>query len=237
MRVENQPAYILHQRPFRDSSQILEVFTKDYGRLSIMSRGSRGAKSRLKSVLQPFRALVLGWSGRGEMPTLTAAESASQSVIFLQGKSLACALYINELIMHLTYRHDVHELLFSQYHQTINGLIESDMLEKELRLFELKLLDNLGVPLDLLHRADTGEEVQADQQYYFKIEQGFFPLLSSEDNNRQITISGGSLLALSAGNFSENKTLKEAKLLMRSILNHYLGGKRLKSRELFRSSN
>ena len=236
MRVENQPAYILHQRPFRDTSQILEVFTKDYGRLSIMSRGSRGAKSRLKSVLQPFRALVLGWSGRGEMPTLNAAEPASQSVAFFQGKSLACALYINELIMLLTYRHDVHELLFSQYHQTVNQLIESETLEKELRLFELKLLDNLGVPLDLQHRADTGEVLQTDQQYFFKIEQGFYPVLEHQVNERQVLVSGESLLSMARGDFDENKTLKEAKLLMRSILNHYLGGKRLKSRELFRSS-
>lgn len=235
MRVENQPAYILHQRPFRDTSQILEVFTKDYGRLSIMSRGSRAAKSRLKSVLQPFRALVIGWSGRGEMPTLTSAESASQSVAFFQGKSLACALYINELMMHLTFRHDVHELLFSQYHQTVNRLIETQTLEQELRQFELKLLDNLGVPLDLKHQAGSGELINRHQNYYYRIEHGFYPVESAADQERNTIISGESLLAMSEGDFEKAVTLQDAKKMMRSILNHYLGGKQLKSRELFRS--
>lgn len=234
MRVENQPAYILHQRPFRDTSQIIEVFSKDYGRLSVMSRGSRGAKSRLKSVLQPFRALVIGWSGRGEMPTLISAESASQSVLFLQGKSLACALYINELLMYLTYKHDVHELLFSQYHQTINRLIETDQLEQELRKFELNLLDNLGVPLDFQHEAGTSEPIDVDSDYYFQIEQGFFRYNDTVNKNTNVIVSGTSLLAMAELDFEQASTLKDAKKLMRSIINHYLGDKTLRSRELFR---
>lgn len=234
MRVDNQPAYILHQRPFRDTSQILEVFTKEHGRISVMSRGSRAPKSRLKSVLQPFRALVVNWTGRGEMPTLTGAESASQSVSFLQGKSLACALYINELVMYLTYKHDVHESLFSQYHQTINSLFEADKLEQELRLFELALLDNLGVSIDLLHVVDTGEKIKAESEYFFQIEQGLYEKHTQKNFNNSPVVSGESLLAISDGNFDNLRTLKDAKSLMRYIINHYLAGKSLKSRELFR---
>lgn len=234
MRVENQPAYILHQRPFRDTSQILEVFTKDYGRLSIMSRGSRGKKSRLKSVLQPFRSLVVGWSGRGEMPTLISAEPATQTSVFFQGKPLTCALYINELLMYLTYKHDAHPVLFSQYHQTINSLFEVDTLEQELRLFELNLLDNLGVLVDLSHDINTGESLKESSEYYFQIEQGLIEFTGDTKPRGVAILSGESLLAISERCFDKPKTLKEAKVLMRFVINHYLGGKTLKSRELFR---
>lgn len=234
MRVENQPAYILHQRPFRDTSQILEVFTKDHGRFSIMSRGSRGQKSRLKSILQPFRAIVIGWSGRGEMPTLISAEPAAQTSAFLQGKSLACALYVNELLMYLTYKHDIHQNLFSQYHQTINRLFEVDTLEQELRIFELNLLDHLGVLVDLSHDADKGELLKEDLEYYFQIELGIREITSQSKPKNIPVISGKSLLAISEQQFDEPQTLKDAKRLMRYVINHYLGGKSLKSRELFR---
>ncbi len=234
MRVENQPAYILHQRPFRDTSQILEVFTKDYGRLSIMSRGSRAQKSRLKSVLQPFRAIVIGWSGRGEMPTLISAEPAAQTTVFLQGKSLACALYINELLMYLTYKHDVHQNLFSQYHLTINRLFEAERLEQELRMFELSLLDQLGVLVDLSHDVNTGERLKERSEYYFQIEQGLCEVTDISRPKNIPVISGESLLAISEHRFDSPKILKDAKSLMRFVINHYLGGKSLKSRELFR---
>jgi len=234
MRVDNQPAYILHQRPFRDTSQILEVFTKDFGRLSIMSRGSRGPKSRLKNVIQPFRALVISWSGRGEMPTLTGAEPASQSIAFLQGKSLACALYINELLMYLTYKHDVHDLLFSQYHHTVNRLFETDKLEQVLRQFEFNMLENLGVSLDLLHDAKTGNKLNETAEYYYQLESGFCEFDRTSGSAAGPVVSGSSLLNISQGHFETDKTLKDAKHLMRYIISHYLGGKSLKSRELFR---
>jgi len=234
MRVENQPAYILHQRPFRDTSQILEIFTKDYGRLSVMSRGSRAQKSRLKSVLQPFRAIIVGWSGKGEMPTLISAEPAAQTSAFLQGKSLACALYINELLMYLTYKHDVHQDLFSQYHQTVNRLFEADKLEQELRIFELKLLDQLGVLVDLSNDALTGQRLRDDAEYYFQIEQGVFEVAGSSRPKNLPVMAGESLLAIAENRFDKPQTLKDAKRLMRFLINHYLAGKSLKSRELFR---
>ena len=234
MRVEKQPAYILHQRPFRDTSQILEVFTKDYGRLSIMSRGSRAPKSKLKSILQPFRALEINWSGRGEMPTLTGAEPATKTIAFLQGKSLACALYVNELLMYLTYKHDVHESLFSLYHQTVNRLFDAEKLEYELRLFELSLLDHLGAPVDFSHVADTGDSIKESSEYTYRIEQGFYETGEGEQRGSSPIVSGTSLLAISEGCFDDAKTLKDAKHLMRYILNYYLAGKSLKSRMLFR---
>lgn len=234
MRVENQPAYILHQRAFRDTSQILEVFTKDYGRMSIMSRGSRGQKSRLKGVLQPFRSLIIAWSGRGEMPTLVSAEPAVQTSVFFQGKSLACALYVNELLMYLTYKHDVHQKLFSQYHHTINRLFEAEKLEQELRCFELNLLDHLGVLVDLSRDSNTGERLKENSEYYFQIEQGVCELKADFKPKYVPVLSGKSLLEISEQRFDSPGVLKDAKVLMRFIINHSLGGKSLKSRELFR---
>lgn len=234
MRVENQPAYILHQRAFRDTSQILEVFTKDYGRMSIMSRGSRGQKSRLKGVLQPFRSLIIAWSGRGEMPTLVSAEPAAQTSVFFQGKSLACALYVNELLMYLTYKHDVHQSLFSQYHHTINRLFVAEKLEQELRSFELNLLAHLGVLVDLSHDMNTGEYLKAESEYVFQIEQGVSEVKDGLKPKFVPVIVGRNLLEISNHHFDDPKVLKDAKVLMRFIINHYLGGKSLKSRELFR---
>ncbi|MDH5517333.1 MAG: DNA repair protein RecO [Gammaproteobacteria bacterium] len=234
MRVEKQPAYILHQRAFRDTSQILEVFTKDYGRLSIMSRGSRAQKSRLRSILQPFRALELGWSGRGEMPTLISAEPAAQSVAFLQGKSLACALYVNELVMYLIHKHDVHESLFSQYHQTVNRLFETQKLEFELRHFELSLLDHLGVLVDLSLDAVTGKRLKESSKYYFHIERGLCEFDYSFEPEKIPVLTGSSLLAISENRLDQPEVLKDAKKLMRYLINYSLAGKPLKSRELFR---
>lgn len=234
MRVEKQPAYILHQRLFRDTSQILEVFTKDYGRLSIMSRGSRAQKSRLRNILQPFRALELSWSGRGEMPTLIGAEPAAQSVAFLQGKSLACALYVNELVMYLIHKHDVHETLFSQYHQTVNRLFETKKLESELRCFELSLLDHLGVLVDLSLDVATGMRLQESVQYYFHIERGLCKFDGSFEPKNIPVLTGKSLLAISENRLEQPEVLKDAKTLMRYLINYSLAGKTLKSRELFR---
>lgn len=233
MRVDEQPAYILHQRLFRDTSQILEIFSKDFGRLSIMSKGSRAPKSRLKGVLQPFRPLLLSWSGRGEMPTLSRAEPASNSVPFMQGKALACAMYVNELMMYLTYRHDVHSDLFSQYHTTIHRLSEHTQLEKELRLFELALLQQLGVAIDFVTDANSGLPINPSAQYVYQQEHGMVEHAGFKPKGVPV-MAGQSLIALAEQQLDDAEVLRDAKHLMRYVLTHQLGGKTLKSRELFR---
>ena len=134
MRVQDQPVYILHQRPFRDTSQILEIFSRDYGRLSLVSRGSRSPKSRLKAILQPFQALQANWSGRGEMPSLGRVEAVSIKRPLLKSAALPCAFYMNELIMRLLHKHDVHDDVFELYQNTLHVLASTEDLELELRL-------------------------------------------------------------------------------------------------------
>jgi len=165
MRVQDQPAYILHHRAFRDTSQILEVITPDYGRLSLMSRGSRAAKSRLKSILQPFRPLIVSWSGKGEMPTLTSAEPQSVKNMMLTGKALPSAFYINEIIIRLVHKHDVHEKIYHLYESILRLLADKNEIEPVLRLFEKQLLEELGFGLSLCVNAETGERIVAEDEY------------------------------------------------------------------------
>ncbi|MCW8934592.1 MAG: DNA repair protein RecO [Gammaproteobacteria bacterium] len=234
MRVQDQPAYILHHRAFRDTSQILEVITPEYGRLSLMSRGSRGAKSRLKSILQPFRPILIGWSGKGEMPTLTAAEPQAVKIFSLTGKALPSAFYVNELIIKLLYKHDVHERVFQLYESIVQLLADKNEVEPVLRLFEKQLLEELGFGLNLSINAETNEAILADEQYAYYLEHGPVSLSCVHDELYILKLHGKSLLDLHENRLDSEQSLRDAKRLMRSILNYYLEGKPIKSRELFR---
>src|SRR5215475_2103479 len=138
-RITLAPAYILHHRPYRDTSRILDVITRDHGRLTLFARGVRGPKAKLASVLQPFQMLLLSWTGRGEAAQLTGAEYA-QSAPALPASCLMAAFYLNELLMKLTTRHDPLPLLFDIYHETLERLRRGEPLEPRLRIFEKRLL-------------------------------------------------------------------------------------------------
>ncbi len=234
MRIQDQPAYILHQRAFRDTSQILEVITPDYGRLSLMSRGSRAAKSRLKGVLQPFTPLFVNWSGKGEMPLLTGAEPQSVQIMNLAGKALPCAFYINELMIKLLHKHDVNEDVYYLYESVIRLLSDRQPIEPVLRLFEKQLLETLGFGLNLQINAQTAEAVLPAGEYAYYLEHGPVEASAVFDEAYILKLSGQSLIDLDENTLDSVQSLKDAKRLMRSILNYYLDGKPLKSRELFR---
>lgn len=234
MRIQEQPAFILHHRAFRDTSQIIDVLTRDHGRLSLMSRGSRSAKSRQKSILQPFNSLILSWSGKGELPTLTSAEAQTSNTFKLSGKALLSAFYVNELLVKLLHKHDVHEGIYFLYASVLNLLADSAEIEPVLRLFEKELLEGLGFGLNLTVHAETGKAVVADELYAYYLEHGPVDIASIHDDQYVTQLSGASLLALSENKLSTEQALKDAKRLMRSILNFYLQGKKIKSRELFR---
>ena len=234
MRIQDQPAYILHRRAFRDTSQILEVITPEYGRMSLMSRGSRGAKSRLKSILQPFIPLIVGWSGKGEMPSLTSAETQTVKAINLKGKALPSAFYINELLMKLFHKHDVNEDIYQLYESIIQLLSDGHEIEPVLRLFEKQLLEALGFGLNLQIKADMNLPVVASEEYAYYLEHGPVEISTVHDEAYITRLSGESLIALDTNNLNTEQSLKDAKRLMRSILNYYLDGKPIKSRELFR---
>lgn len=234
MKVQDQPAYILHQRPYRDTSQIVELFSRDYGRLSTVSRGSRGPKSRLRAIMQPFRPLSVSWSGKGEMPTLTGAEASMVKLPMLTGKALPSAFYINELLMRLLHRFDVQEAVYHLYEETLYLMQNTQQLEATLRLFEKQLLEYLGFALNLSTDADSGERVDVKGQYIYYVEHGPVRTPGGVHEGAQPLISGQSLLAFETGELDSEQVRRELKSLMRYVLAFYLDGKPLKSRELFR---
>ena len=233
MRVETQVAYILHKRPFRDSSQILDVFSREHGRISLMSRGSRGTKSKTSGLLQIFRPLLIGWQGRGEMPFLNSVEMADIKAPVLSGKSQMSAMYINELLVYLLHKNDVHAEIFDHYHSCLYALKETDNIEIVLRLFEKELLQLLGFGLNLIVDADSGEAIREECHYAYHFEHG--PVLC--DQYRQLKnpiLSGYSLMAFNQNEIATEQHRGEIKKLMRYVLAGHLGHKQLKSRELFR---
>ena len=149
-RVQQQPAYILHHRPFRDSSQILDVLTRDHGKIALVARGSRGAKSKLRGVLRPFLPLHVSWVARSDLGTLTGAESAGLPVD-LRGDATLSAYYMNELLINFLHRHDPQAEIFELYAETLAALGRQDTVAGVLRRFEIELLGLLGYALSMEH--------------------------------------------------------------------------------------
>ncbi|RKZ64655.1 MAG: DNA repair protein RecO [Gammaproteobacteria bacterium] len=235
--VNTQIAYILHKRPYRETSSILDVLTKDYGRVSLMARGCRGKRSKIAGNLMLFTPLVVSWQGKGSLPYLKSIERADLKAPVLKNKALLSAMYVNELLVYFLHKHDVHEAIFEQYHHCLYALGNNSNLEIALRKFEIKLLELLGFGLNLHAEADTGELILADEMYHYYLEHG--PVKYCQNGNTRVPeISGACLLALSSEQYqllAENtRYLAELKQLMRFVINHHLGNKKLKSRELFK---
>src|SRR5215510_2303040 len=138
-RITLEPAFVLHSREYRDTSRILDVFSASHGRLTLFARGARGPKSKLASLLMPFRPLLVSWSGRGDAAQLTAAETAGDSLT-LPSRQVLSGFYLNELIITLTTRHDPQPQLFEDYALALQQLAADTSAEPALRVFEKRLL-------------------------------------------------------------------------------------------------
>jgi DNA repair protein RecO (recombination protein O) len=229
-RINLAPAYILHHRPYRDTSRILEVITRDHGRLSLFARGVRGPKAKLASILQPFQLLLLSWSGRGEAGQLTGAESADHDPS-MPASSLMASFYLNELLIKLTTRHDPLPSLFDDYHATVEGLRHGMLLEPSLRIFEKRLLDTLGYGLDLATQAQTGKPVEPGEYYHFRPAQGLFPTVAEA----QGALSGQSLISLANEELASSRDLEDARRVLQAALAQCLEGRELTTRAVARS--
>jgi DNA repair protein RecO (recombination protein O) len=229
-RVALASAYILHHRPFRETGRIFEVLTREDGRLSLFARGVRGPKARLAAVLQPFRLLLVSWSGRGDAPSLTGAESAAESAA-LPAPCLLSGFYINELVLQLTTRHDPQPALFDAYHLALESLKEGAPLAPTLRIFEKRLLQMLGYGLDLGTEAMSGRPIEPQAYYYFRPGEGLFPA----DAARPDALAGRSLASLSNEQLAEARELKDARSLLQAALAHCLEGRELATRSVARS--
>jgi DNA repair protein RecO (recombination protein O) len=230
-RVALQPAYILHRKPYRDTSLLLEVFSRNHGRIGLVARGAQGKRSTLKALLQPFQPLLLSWSGRGELQTLTGAEADGIAQI-PGGEALLSGFYLNEILMRLLHRHDPHDELYDRYQQTLGKLSEGMEYDWALRLFERDLLQELGYGLQLTHTIE-GEPLEATRCYCYNPERG--PIPAQDDQADCLTVYGATLLAIDSGENGGVECRREAKHLMRTVLQPYLGNRPLASRELFRA--
>jgi len=229
------PAFVIHQRAFRETSLVLEVFTSEFGRLGLVARGAKRAKSPLRHNLQAFKPLLISWSGRGDLGTLTHAEQ-SEITELISGKAILSGLYLNELIMRLTHRHDPQADLFNAYASCVASFRAHAEVESTLRVFEKRLLEATGYGLILDHDVSTGMLIDSQQQYIYDIEQG--PQLASSNSPAGISVSGHTLLALAREDVGLSlQGQKEAKHLMRAVLKRHLGERQLQSRNLFHPVN
>jgi DNA repair protein RecO (recombination protein O) len=229
-RTELTLGYVLHHRPWRDTSRILEVLTREHGRLTLFARGVRGPRAKLAPVLQPFQPLLLSWSGRGEAPQLTAAERAEVCAP-LPPAVLLAAFYLNELLIKLTTRHDPLPELFDHYHATLGALRAGAALEPSLRLFEKRLLEVLGYGLDLGRESLSGRAIQAQEYYHYRPAQG----LVGAGSVRAGALAGESLLALAAEELTSARALEDARRLLKAALAACLEGRQLTTRAVARA--
>lgn len=229
-RVQLQPCYILHHRAYRDTSLLLEVFSRAHGRVGVVARGARGKRSRYTGLLQPFRPLLLSWSGKGELGTLTGAEPDGVP-LDSQGPALISGFYLNELLMRLIGRGDPLDELYDHYALALHRLALGEG-ESVLRRFEVELLQQLGYGLILDHDAATGEAIEVERRYRYSLEQGPLALDFEGGDEIDLIVHGRTLLGLESGEL-EGASVGEAKRLMRAALAPHLGDRPLKSRELF----
>ena len=188
-------------------------------------------RSKFNGLLQPFGLLMLSWSGKGDLMTLTDAEQP-QAALDINGSQLISGFYLNELLTRLLQRHDPHQILFDIYHETLCILVKDEHLEAVLRRFEFYLLQETGYGLVLDHDVETGEAIQTEACYCYYIERGPVKIDKTSDQQQGVLINGQTLLAIKDGSLVEALHLKQAKQLMRAVIAHQLGDKPLRSREL-----
>lgn len=228
-RIDGAAAYLLHAHPYSETSLVLDVFSRDHGRLAILARGARRPRSALRGVLLAFQPLELGWFGAGEVKTLAKAEWVG-GLPLLQGKSLLLGYYLNELLLKLLPREDAHAALYDAYAAALAALSHGATETAELRRFEKSLLRELGYGLALDRVAGSGEPVRAGGQYEYQVERG---VVETGGVSPCLTFSGKTLLDLAADDYSDPRTLAESKLLMRQLMSYYLGNQTLQSRRVF----
>lgn len=225
-----QRAFVLHSRPYSETSLLVEAFSEGHGRVSLLAKGARARRSPLKGILQPFTPLLVRWSGRSAVKTLRNAEAVSLALP-LSSVALYSALYVNELLIRVLEPEVAYPALFFDYLHCIQALAGVEgSTEAPLRRFELALLEQLGYGFDFLHCAGSGEPVSATMTYRYREGKGFIASVVQDAN----TFTGRDLLALAERRFPDRATLNAAKRFTRLALKPRLGGRPLKSRELFR---
>lgn len=230
-RTEREPAFVLHSYPYKETSLIVEAFTRHRGRVGLLARGARRPRSAIRGTLLAFHPLRLSWSASAELGTLQAAEwSGGQPA--LAGMGLMCGFYINELLLKLLPREDAHEALFDTYADSVARLAAREDHAAVLRGFERRLLTELGYAPLLERDAGSGQPVDPARRYAYEPERG--PLAANGDAGQAITVGGQTLLDMARDDYSRAETRDEARRLMRWLIAARLSGQALHTREVLR---
>lgn len=227
-RIQLQPAYVLHHRPYRDTSRIVELLTRDHGRLTVFARGVRGSKSGWAAALQSFQPLLVSWSGKGDAGQLTGAELVGEPRALIASR-LMSGFYINELLLKLLHQHDPHPEIHHLYEQTISSLNTAADQLITLRLFEKHLLHALGFGLLLDAETLNGTAVQPACCYRYVVESGPVKMDAEADASKGV-YHGAALLALSRDDLSDPQHCQAVRYLLRAALDRALEGRTLQSR-------
>jgi len=229
-RVANEPAFLLHRRPYTESSVLIDLFSRHHGRIVLIAKGARKLKSRWRGSLLPFQSLIAAWSGRGEVKTVTGIEGEGPSR-GLRGKALYCGYYMNELVLRLLHRFDPHEDVFDNYANALARLSTEEDQERVLRIFEKQLLRDLGYGMHLVRDADRGNPIDPGERYRYRPDAG--PLKYSDTDHNGVSVHGATLLALEEEVEFDERTRKESKRLIRSVLDYHLDGQTLRTRIVY----
>ena len=229
-RVANEPAFLLHRRPYTESSVLIDLFSRHHGRMVLIAKGARKLKSRWRGSLLPFQSLIAAWSGRGEVKTVTGIEGEGPSC-GLRGKALYCGYYMNELVLRLLHRFDPHEDVFDNYANALARLSTEEDQERVLRIFEKQLLRDLGYGMHLVRDADRGNPIDPGERYRYRPDAG--PLKYSDTDHNGVSVHGATLLALEEEVEFDERTRRESKRLIRSVLDYHLDGQTLRTRIVY----
>jgi DNA repair protein RecO (recombination protein O) len=230
-RADHQAGYVLHTYPYKETSLIVEAFTRNFGRVALLARGARRPRSAMRGVLLSFHPLRLGWSASSELGNLISAEWAG-ALQPLSGRGLMCGFYLNELVLRLLPRDDAHEALFDVYTDALRQLAVGNPQAFVLRSFEKRLLSELGYAPLLEREAVSGAPIDPSRRYVYEPDRG--PMPSMNASSQDLSVSGQTLLDLAADEFGRPETRDEARMLLRSLIGQRLHGQVLHTRAVLR---
>lgn len=227
-RITGQPAFVLHSYPYKETSLIVDLFTRDHGRIAVVAKGAKRPLSKLRGVLQTFQPLSVSWSGKSELRTLIDAEWVG-GMLPIERTALLCGFYLNELLVKLLARDDPHRALFDHYISTLNELAHDEPAQIALRKFERALLKETGVAADLKRSTTTRATVEAALDYVVDPEKG---AREARVSDVWPVVTGKTLLDMEREDYADPVTQAQSKQLMRFLLAHHLGGVPLNTRQI-----
>jgi DNA repair protein RecO (recombination protein O) len=229
-RVDHQPGFVLHSYAWRETSLVVEAFTRDHGRIALVARGAKRPTSQFRGLLSPFNPVAFSWSGRNDIKTLIRAEWLG-GMQPLRGDALLAAFYANELLVRLLARADPHERMFGSYVELLRVLAGEPRHEATLRTFELELLQDIGYAVALDH-CDDGEPIDPAARYEISGGRAARRLDAHHGGDEGMSVAGSTLLAMSARDFSDQRVAAESKALLRQVIRYHLDGKPLNTRRI-----